>query len=490
MDNNLHFLSNFSTQPIFNSTLYDSTQPTTATTTTATLVKQQITPLQFRINALVTLLFSVVVVFGNGAVILVFIFDKSIRTINNKAVTLLAMTDFLRGTLVMLPKVVTHLTVSDSLPEPICGITAVFSAFTFFFHPMVLAMIACIRYFVIVPWSRRARYMTVTRLRIIFGIVFSSAVVFSILPYLGVGEYKFSPYHGVCFANWEPVNRVFRSIFYIFVIGVAFPVLTFSYTKLFFMLRKHNKAMRKHVIKGHPKGPNPPNIVEMEKEVSLTRVKRRSHSAIYYEDFVKHKERLSTDDPDTKVEPSPDFKLFESLDIESLKIKHEERISTYSDNLGRAHNSSTISLDVDICTVDQLIQTRSKIKVNTPSKESVEDTATVRFSENRKSKVKLSFGRIHLSKQEYQMTKLMILIFLAYVVCWFPAAIVNVVALIDTNYVPEIWFAVIVTMVELKSCLNPLIYGIGNQMYRNKIKKFFKDYLPGVCKSRKRLRQV
>ncbi|XP_066924431.1 D(2) dopamine receptor A-like [Clytia hemisphaerica] len=478
IDDNFNF---FNYQMITINSTEAATIATTATAT-STLSKPQITPLQFRMNALVTLLFSIVVIFGNGAVILVFVFDKTIRTINNKAVTLLAMTDFLRGTLVMLPKVVTHLTVSYSLPEPICGITAVFSAFTFFFHPMVLAMIACIRYFVIVPWSRRAKYMTVTRLRIIFGIVFSSAVVFSILPYLGVGEYKFSPYHGVCFANWEPVNRVFRSIFYVFVIGVAFPVLTFSYTKLFLMLRKHNKAMRRHVVKSHPKDLATRNIVAIEKGVSLTRVKRRSHSAIYYEEFVKHKDRLSTDDPGKNVEQSAELKLFESLDIESLKIKHKERISIYSDNLGRHQNSSTISLDVDICTVDQLIQTRSKIKVNSSATESVEDAARITFSENRKSKVKLSFGRIHLSKQEYQMTKLMILIFLAYVVCWFPAAIVNVVALIDTKHVPEIWFAVIVTMVELKSCLNPLIYGIGNQMYRDKIKTFFKKHLPSVCK--------
>ena len=97
---------------------------------------------------------------------------------------------FIKGTLVMVPKIVTHYMLMDDLPQPLCGITAVFSAFTFFFHPMVLAMIACIRYLVIVPWTSSSRYVTLPRLKIAFGIIFSFAVIFSILPYLGVGVYK------------------------------------------------------------------------------------------------------------------------------------------------------------------------------------------------------------------------------------------------------------------------------------------------------------
>ena len=73
-------------------------------------------------------------------------------------------------------------------------------------------------------------------------IVFLIASLFSLLPVLHItGKYTYSPSHGVCFAEWHPVNEVFRSIFYSIVIGLAFPVLIICYFLLYRALRRSNK---------------------------------------------------------------------------------------------------------------------------------------------------------------------------------------------------------------------------------------------------------
>ena len=65
----------------------------------------------------------------------------------------------------------------------------------------------------------------------------------------------------------------------------------------------------------------------------------------------------------------------------------------------------------------------------------------------------------------------MIIVFVAYCICWIPATVVNIIALAKTSSVPDTWLIIIVTMVELNSALNPLIYGFGNRQYRKAFKK-------------------
>ena len=589
----------------------------------------------------------------------------------------------------MVPKIVTHYMLMDDLPQPLCGITAVFSAFTFFFHPMVLAMIACIRYLVIVPWTSRSRYVTLPRLKIAFGIIFSFAVIFSILPYLGVGVYKYSKYHGVCFADWEPENRIFRSIFYIFVIGVAFPVLTFAYTKLFLVLRDHNRDLEATIhrrfsfrnpqfTKIRSRSENQFDsyrsvdemndvgqqqfelkVITEENKRKTTQRKSRSLSAVEFTEFSKlrfdqqqqsyldassstknrknkknrhgtegtmnhqHEKSKSTTTDILKISEKTEKRIYRTMTLTTNAHKkqlHEENEQSHHQNqdekefirygkksitsvtsITSATNStdehdnekysncgssedivdaSTVRDTESVCTMDEEEEevtttttvTKRKTKTkkrshhrncypqiivkneetlnnnnnvgqndhihisfkiketdtlnnnkdqhdhihiqedtqgctsegNTKSRslcdgheigltakaatqpdktestgssepENVTSITRTTMTASRRRRTRLMLGR-SLSKQEYQFTKLMILIFLAYIVCWFPAAIVNVIALRSTCNVPEVWYAVIVTMVELKSCLNPLIYGIGNRQYRARIKVFFKKY--------------
>merc|ERR1719450_522134 len=83
-----------------------------------------------------------------------------------------------------------------------CHLTALICAFSFVFSPLVLALISFIRYCKIVPPKRKCCYLTDRLFYIISTALFFVAILFSILPYLGVGMYGYSYSHGVCFADW------------------------------------------------------------------------------------------------------------------------------------------------------------------------------------------------------------------------------------------------------------------------------------------------
>ena len=82
---------------------------------------------------------------------MVYVRFKKLRNMNNTTVTMLSICDIMRGVFVMLIKTYNHYTLATDLIEPLCSITAVASAFTFVFNPLLLALIAFIRYSKIIP---------------------------------------------------------------------------------------------------------------------------------------------------------------------------------------------------------------------------------------------------------------------------------------------------------------------------------------------------
>ena len=90
----------------------------------------------------------------------------------------------------------------------------------------------------------------------------------------------------------------------------------------------------------------------------------------------------------------------------------------------------------------------------------------------------LLFRRIgllrNLPEHEYRLTKVLLLIVVAYVLCWTPATVVHYIEA-GGERVPRIYLYFIVTLVELKSALNPLIYGVGNKRYRRALVKLRKQ---------------
>ena len=349
------------------------------------------------VNATVTLILAFGAIFANFVILVIYYKNKDVRNMNNVIVTFLSMCDLIRGVVIMLIKTYNHYTLAANLIEPLCTITAVTSAFTFVFNPLLLALIAVVRYLKIVPWNIPLLSLTFKKIYICLFSLAIIAVVFAILPFFGVGVYAYSNSHGVCFTNWESENREFRIVFYSVVVGVAFPVLTLCYTKLYFVLRQHKTCIL----------------------------------ANYSSDA-----RTST----TSQQKEKSFKKNESMSRTLLTLFQDKR---------RQQSCESTSENINVLNYQ-----------------------TTRKAECRCSFSKSSVAKI-LSEQEYQVSKILIIIFIAYCICWMPAAVVNVIALAKPIRIADVWFYVIVTMVELKTTINPIIYGLGNRSYRKHFRKMF-----------------
>ena len=356
---------------------------------------------------------------------MVYVRFKKLRNMNNTTVTMLSICDIMRGVFVMLIKTYNHYTLATDLIEPLCSITAVASAFTFVFNPLLLALIAFIRYSKIIPWSKHKLELTKSKYKLVSMGLALLALCFSILPWLGIGKYEYSKPHGVCFAKWNKENYEFRIIFYSIVIGMAFPILSLSYTKLYLLIRKH----RKNFLETYG-----PKCSIIYKESSSTNDNMKTLSV-------------------NELSPS-------NIQLENYNVE----VNTSGGNSPPVYSSCSSK----IRSTSRLVS--YKVAVIT-EKTRARATTVLKL----KSKVEQL-----LTCQEYHVTKLMIMIFIAYCICWMPAAIVNVAALTEPNSVPDSCLTFIVTFVELKTALNPIIYGFGNQKYRKASKKLFKKNITTV----------
>ncbi|XP_057292509.1 melanopsin-like [Hydractinia symbiolongicarpus] len=341
-------------------------------------------------NGIVSFFLVLIVIFGNLSIIVIYVKFKKVRDMNNTAVTLLSFGDFLRGTIVMPTKIFNQLTLANSLAEPLCQLTALTSAFSFVFNPMVLAMIAIIRYCKISPNVSRTFLITERRFNIACFIIFMISIAFACLPTWGVGIYDYSIYHGVCFTDWSPENRVFRTIFYSIVVGLAFPILTTCYTLLFVELRRH----KNNVLSSY-------NVNGSQSENSFTGVEiPRKHTVTFRKSESGEHQRVRT---------------VSNLSIE-VNIQNEIQSPIKDGSISK--NGPTVI-------------TTNEIAVIVTSETTVCDA----YDHNRLNMQRQRVAK-HLSKQEYQVTKLMIMIFIAYCVCWIPAAVVNIAALVNVKNVP------------------------------------------------------
>ena len=339
-------------------------------------------------------------IFGNMIIITIFLKFRELRNLNNAAITVLALSDFSRGVIVMTTKIYNQIRfVGWAKPqrplfgEPLCTLTAIVCGFTFVFSPMILALIAVIRYLILLPQNVGRNKMTVRKLIISVGVLFSIAVLFATLPLMNkkIGTYSYSQSHGVCFTDWCYGNQDFRTVFYIVVMGIAWPILTVCYAALYIALRKYNDGFIR--------------LIDEERDVNSTQIGTRT-------------------------------------DISNANTHNEKLLDDYEDQQG-------VPKDV----------------FNPESQEEIP-------RENRSSSSSGIFERI--SKQEKRITQVMLIIFVAYCICWIPAAVVNIIAIDNFKHVPPEWFYIIVTMVELKCAIDPILYGLGNRNYMEAFKKLMR----------------
>ena len=102
-----------------------------------------------------------------------------------------------------------------------------------------------------------------------------------------------------------------------------------------------------------------------------------------------------------------------------------------------------------------------------------EDKSRISFNassdQNIDSSNEMQSVRRKMSRMEIKVTKIMFIIVLAYTVCWLPAFLVNILMLSNAINVSDNVLYLIVTLVDFKVLLNPLIYGVGSPMIRSAI---------------------
>ncbi len=278
---------------------------------------------------------------------------------------------------------------------------------------VLLATIAVVRYFKVVRPRTFDKIFTLKKTLMYCSFIFGGTFLLALLPVVGLGKYRFSKSHGACFVNWDRINLAFRSIYYLFNVGITFPVLIFCYLKIFQKLREHSRAV-------------------------TPRIKRKARSAV-----ARPKIEISAvtvgNDP---LRMGSLENIEDSVEARnSLAVRQATALSRPVKS-GSSFNSDAVKLENECAG-----KKKHKLRVKVPS----------RWFRMKREK----------SDVELEVTRVMFAIVVAYVCCWMPAFLVNILSLSKVVAVPQDIKLLIVTLVDLKVCLNPLIYGIGSKQFRN-----------------------
>ena len=341
------------------------------------------------INVGITVIMAVTGSLGNLLIILSFLRVNALWTVNNIFILQFSISDFVKTTFTLTYKAYNQAQDTTELKSAICPITGMITTIGFTQPVLALSAIALVRYFkVCKPWlfekiftMSKAKWYCVG----IFGITF----LLSLLPLSGVGIYAYSKYHGVCFTDWRPENTVFRSLLYVFTMGIPYPILIYCYVMIFKTLRQHGK------------------------NISAS---------------------------------------FQSIPAQSQSESEEDKPQGKT----LKPNNNTLK--------PQIVSSRASVSEN------------VLTCGGPAVRVMIGAKKYKMSQMEIQVTKVMFVIVVAYTICWLPPCIATFMTL-GGFATPDSVLITIVTLADLKSCLNPFIYGIGSRQFRDAFKSLFK-----ICK--------
>ncbi len=200
------------------------------------------------INVIVSGIISVMGTIGNCFVIFPFIMSPSLRTVNNLFIIQLAIVDMIKASVVLPMKVANQANQKSSMDAKVCPIFGMLRTVGSCQSALLLGMIALVRYYkVLQPYRFCVVFSMKRSLCYSAGLVIGTLLLSS-LPLFGVASYKYSFSHGACFVNWSADSIVFRTIYYIFNVGIPFPLLIFCYYKIFKALRNHSRTVSPAVV--------------------------------------------------------------------------------------------------------------------------------------------------------------------------------------------------------------------------------------------------
>eukprot|EP00794_Sanderia_malayensis_P007954 gene7954-8811_t len=376
-------------------------------------------------NAVITAFISLGGAVTNSLIIYAFVNTKRLRTVNNTFLFQLAIVDLTKSVMILSVKAYKQLSDKTYVLGIYCPISGLLSTITFVQSALLLAAIAVVRYFKIVKPLCFDKVFSNRRVLIYSCSISIATFLLGMLPILGVGEYKFSKHHGVCFAHWSQENLIFRSLFYVYSMGLCYPVLIYCYARIFTKLRKHKKTMVTNIRSAY-KVP----------------FKVRKVAGADENNAIKKDE----DDDYEKIDV---VESNQNADEESKhEAKHVKKQSKRMKNFEEAKQG---------CSHDGL-----QDQAATPSgcKFSTTDASSDLQSRRKSAKLKRAL------RNEIRVTKLMFLIVVAYSICWLPAFFVNVFMMSETIQVSDTVLYLVITILDAKVFVNPLIYGLGNHQFR------------------------
>eukprot|EP00794_Sanderia_malayensis_P018115 gene18115-19925_t len=365
------------------------------------------------INIIASAIFAVVGTFGNVLVIVAFFSVRSLRTINNMFVLQLAFVDLMKASIILTTKSINLASGATSMDATFCQLSGMFRTIGSCQSAVLLATIAVVRYFKVCKPRSFNRVFTLKKTLAYCAGIFGGTLLLALMPVIGLGKYRYSKSHGACFVNWDRINLVFRSIYYLFNVGITFPVLIFCYLNIFLKLREHSRAV-------------------------TPRIHRRKTNV------AKPKIEIKTASPKKNLSVAS----LDSTGNDEAKVTEQNLTAKQQDSNTQNNDNTMASLTVENGNAG-VASSCSKQELLVPKKS--------RFFRFRREK----------SDVEQEVTRVMFAIVVAYIVCWMPAFLINILHLSKAVSIPSDVLLLIVTLVDLKVCVNPLIYGIGSKQFRN-----------------------
>ena len=430
---------------------------------------------------------------GNILIIVAFLKTKHLQTVNNIFLFQLAIVDFTKAVFILTVKTYTQLSENHYINGFYCPFSGFLSCVTFIHSALLLAAIAVVRYVKIVKPKAFETFFSQRRMICYCsGLAFATTLL-ALLPIFGVGRYAYSHPHGVCFTNWDDENMTFRTLFYVYVMGICYPVLVFCYSFIFFTLRKHKvRILANAKIARRRSAQKAASLAQRKRVDSYKKLGSTTNLGM-----VKSDEPLQDSD-DIKVNHNGEAKVVkwdvalemqtredemeEGENIKEEKIEKETEDGTKEEVTNEDEEEMEGSEKTEekgapekaISTQDLLKENgelENKRKISVPKKDN-------------KSKSNSSSLSRHAMQNEIRVTKIMFVVVVAFSVCWLPAFFTTVIEFaVGHDIISKEGKIVIITLVDMKVLLNPLIYGIWNKQFRQALKALFLKGVAAVSSS-------
>ena len=167
-------------------------------------------------NIVISCIIGITGTVGNILVIFAFFKFRFLRTFTNIFVLHLAINDLTKASIVITVKSINQASNVTSKSAAICQLSGILRTIGTCQSSLLLGAIALVRYFKVVKPRYFDKVYTLKKTLMYCGCIFAVTLLISLLPPFGIGKYKFSSSHGICFVNWDHINLAFRCLYYVF----------------------------------------------------------------------------------------------------------------------------------------------------------------------------------------------------------------------------------------------------------------------------------